>query len=282
MYPSIKFTKEIEKNNELAFLDVLVKKNNGQLQFEVYRKPTQTDLYLNGNSHHHPKHKKAVWSTLIHRALNICSTPESLNRELLHISKTAALNGHSINIPKLVQEIKNSTTANRIKPFGPNKKKIFLPYISGVYESLANVLRKCGLEIVPIPGRKLGGMLSTVKTKKDFLEEPGVYSFSCSDCSKSYIGQTKRMLKTRIKEHKRNIKYGQVEAVDALAVAAHCWNNDHHIDRQPTKRLAPYSGFGRTLFREALKISRCHHPMNNNCGLIQVPAIWKEYFLKEC
>jgi len=33
-----------------------------------------------------------------------------------------------------------------------------------------------------------------------------VYKLSCKDCDASYIGQTKRQLKTRIKEHKSNIK----------------------------------------------------------------------------
>jgi len=33
-----------------------------------------------------------------------------------------------------------------------------------------------------------------------------VYKINCNDCDKVYIGQTKRYLVTRIKEHRNNIK----------------------------------------------------------------------------
>ena len=43
---------EEESNGELAFLDTLLKRNNGKISVLVYRKPTHTDQYLNYSSHH--------------------------------------------------------------------------------------------------------------------------------------------------------------------------------------------------------------------------------------
>ena len=37
---------EEESNGELAFLDTLLKRNNGEISVLVYRKPTHTDQYL--------------------------------------------------------------------------------------------------------------------------------------------------------------------------------------------------------------------------------------------
>ena len=37
---------EVESNGELAFLDTLLKRNNGEISVLVYRKPTHTDQYL--------------------------------------------------------------------------------------------------------------------------------------------------------------------------------------------------------------------------------------------
>ena len=46
LHQNIKFTMEEESNGELAFLDTLMKRNNGEISVLVYRKPTHTDQYL--------------------------------------------------------------------------------------------------------------------------------------------------------------------------------------------------------------------------------------------
>ena len=45
-HQNIKFTMDEESNGELAFLDTLLKRNNGEIYVLVYRKPTYTDQYL--------------------------------------------------------------------------------------------------------------------------------------------------------------------------------------------------------------------------------------------
>lgn len=63
--PCISFTKEIESDNQLPFLDVLLlKKSNGSIGHKVYCKATHTDLYLHSSSHHHPSQKFGVLKTL--------------------------------------------------------------------------------------------------------------------------------------------------------------------------------------------------------------------------
>ena len=52
LHQNIKFTVEEESNGELAFLDTLLKRNNGEISVLVYRKPTYTDQYLHYSFHH--------------------------------------------------------------------------------------------------------------------------------------------------------------------------------------------------------------------------------------
>ena len=52
LHQNIKFTMKEESNGELAFLDTLLKRNNGEISVLVYRKPAHTDQYLHYNSHH--------------------------------------------------------------------------------------------------------------------------------------------------------------------------------------------------------------------------------------
>ena len=53
-----------------------------------------------------------------------------------------------------------------------------------------------------------------------------VYKIPCADCPWSYIGETGRCLKTRVKEHTRNTKAFK----KGSNVATHAWLNDHSID----------------------------------------------------
>jgi len=63
------FTIELEQNGTLPFLDVLVKKNaDGTLAHTMYRKTTNTGLYLHVDSEHHPAQTRTVLSTLTYRA----------------------------------------------------------------------------------------------------------------------------------------------------------------------------------------------------------------------
>ena len=41
--PDIQFTKEIEENGKIPFLDCLITRDNNKLQTTIYRKPTHTD-----------------------------------------------------------------------------------------------------------------------------------------------------------------------------------------------------------------------------------------------
>ena len=49
--PNIQFTKEVEKDNRLSFLETTTTRVRGRIQVSVYRKPTHTDRYLDYNSH---------------------------------------------------------------------------------------------------------------------------------------------------------------------------------------------------------------------------------------
>ena len=60
----IQFTKEIEENGKIPFLDCLVTRNNNKLQTTVYRKPTHTDRLLDQSSYNPTSHKATTIRTL--------------------------------------------------------------------------------------------------------------------------------------------------------------------------------------------------------------------------
>ena len=69
----------------LPFLETLTKPTPNSIESTVHRKPTHTDRYLDYNSSHHISAKLSVIYTLIHRARQVCSTPEFLAKEMNHL-----------------------------------------------------------------------------------------------------------------------------------------------------------------------------------------------------
>ena len=49
-HTNIKFTFEIESENKISFLDVLLIRSNSLISTKVYRKNTNTDIYINWKS----------------------------------------------------------------------------------------------------------------------------------------------------------------------------------------------------------------------------------------
>lgn len=69
-------------------------------------------------------------------------------------------------------------------------------------------------------------MLPSLKDKVPSTQKSGIYKIDCQDCSRIYIGQTKRSIETRFKEHLAHLKYGRTEK---SAVAEHAVDNDHRV-----------------------------------------------------
>ena len=98
--------------------------------------------------------------------------------------------------------------------FGPQKKKVFLslPFIGDVTclkfsrqmnRLLGKTVPWLSLRIIFKPARKLS-CLSKIKSQFATLTNSGVvYKVSCHDCDAFYIGETKRLLQRRLKEHKQ-------------------------------------------------------------------------------
>ena len=83
--PHIQFTKEVEENHCISFLDTVTTRVHDRIQVSVYRKTTHTDKYLDFNSHHPAQHKRSVVNTLLDRAKNIPSTRAGQCRERKHV-----------------------------------------------------------------------------------------------------------------------------------------------------------------------------------------------------
>ena len=100
---------EEESNGELAFLDTLLKRNNGEISVLVYRKPRHTDQYLHYSFHNQTSYKKSVVSSLFNRAYLIIINKDFSDKENARIKQVLKENGcqESI-ISKIFKTITNN------------------------------------------------------------------------------------------------------------------------------------------------------------------------------
>ncbi|KAI5643765.1 hypothetical protein NE865_04161 [Phthorimaea operculella] len=232
-------------NRTLAFLDVKVMvRSDGSLAHAVYRKPTHTDRYLHATSHHHPRHLQSVVSTLTKRAYDLCDA-EHLDDELNHVHKVLVQNGYT----GVQRRIKNK----KAKQPEVNRQPAYLPYVKGVTDKIGTVLSKGSIKTVFTPLSKISYSL---RTPKDVIpiQNAGVYKVQCS-CGKSYIGQTKRSISERVKEHIAAVKNRQTHK---SAIAEHLLTSgaNHWIELHAPKVLSVERHYYSRVVREAIEIKK--------------------------
>ena len=272
-HPNIRFTCEMEENGQLPFLDVLLRRHpDGTLGHSVYRKPTHTDLYLNGGSHHHPAQLNSVIKTLIHRAYSV-SDRESLPEELKHLRTTFLQNGYPLRDVNRALKRAACGATNKTPEEKPTATA-YLPYTAPVSRVIARILGRHNIKTVHLPPRKLGTHLTRIKDQLG-LRTPGVYRVPC-ECGATYIGETGRAIDTRISEHSRCIRLKQP---DRSAIAEHALENGHKISFKETKVLWKAPSFWERKTKEAIEIYLEDNNLNRDKG-IGLNNAWKPILRK--
>ena len=195
----------MEDNNSLVFLDVYVKRTvNSKLWTTIYQKPTHTDRYLQFDSHHPLHHKLAVARTLYHRIDSHNQKPSERKSHFDLTKKTLTLNGFPARFSNPFSKSKTDKPASTQLTFSGFTT---LPYIKGVSDKIKRILLETGVQVAFKPFLTTGRFLPSLKDEINHNEKSNlVYEVPCQNCPFVYIGQTKRDLKSRIKEHQRAIK----------------------------------------------------------------------------
>jgi hypothetical protein len=277
VHPSFRFTIEEEIDGKLSFLDVLVVRDaNGSISTTIYRKPTHTDRYLAFDSLHPLAHKASVVDTLVHRALTIPSSEALQQNELAHIRSVLQSNGYP---PRFVST-RITTVMNRLQSRQPralvqSERRVYLPYLPGLSEGLSRMLRKYNLAPVLIPPHRISSLLPTVKDSVQALDRSGaVYLVPCVGCEVEYVGETKRKVRTRLKEHAGDIKCFKTSS----ALFEHFRDTGHKFNFDSASVLHYCDNYHRRLFLEAWEI-QCRSLSGKSCcnsysGKITIPQTY--------
>ena len=268
--PSIQFTVEQETDNQLPFLDVLLMRDdNNKIRTTVYRKKTHTDRYLSFKSHHSAQAKRSTVMTLLKRARDVTSDRHLLKKELKHLQGVMLNNDYPTGFLKRCRTLKpKERSEDEHKPLSTTK----LPYIEGLSEEIRRILRGFNIRTVFRTIDTLGRILTRVKDPTPPEERPGViYKIKCI-CGDFYVGETKRTLATRIKEHKAACRLG---AFERSAVAEHAWQEGHEINWDDVEILDTAKDLQERKVKESLYIRMVPRTclMNRDEGR-ELPSLW--------
>ena len=132
----IQFTKEIEENGTLPFLDCLVTHDNNKLRTTVYRKPTHTDRLLDQSSYNPTSHKATTIKALTRRVQLLCDSPNALQDENDYLQRVFHKNNCSSDFIKL-NTYKNTDERNETN--NPTTVTDTIPHIKGTSEKISRI-----------------------------------------------------------------------------------------------------------------------------------------------
>ena len=266
-HPNIKFTSEDERNEKLAFLDVLINRDNLNNKYNttIYRKPTNTSLYLLYESNQCREYKLSLIRTLVIRILLICSTNELKNDELKLMRNTLLSNGypqHLINRGIREAEVisKKIISQQQQTQKLQQKKKVYflLSYYGQESTILAHRIKQICKKLLPLIQVNVC-FRKTFTIKSVFLplqkgcdeskkKKKLVYKIPCLNCDKCYIGETNREKETRMKEHKADIR----KHTESSNVAKHANEEKHSFNFTQSETIALETNWRRRIIKESL------------------------------
>ena len=229
----IQFTVEEESDNTIRFFDVLIIRVGTNIRTNWHQKPTYSGRIINFYSHHPHTYKINAINNLVDRGITLShKTFHSENIE--KIKSILLLNNYPTNfihsviksrvrhlshkVPKTntqthqpsvyTSKVSSHTHTHETQPIstGHAHKYVPMPYVQGLSEKLSCILKPFNIKIAP---RNTNDLALFFKSAKDTVPKlymaDVVYNIPCSGCIATYIGTTKRPLKTRIQEDKKDV-----------------------------------------------------------------------------
>ena len=156
--------------------------------------------------------------------------------EKAHLTGALQRNGYPAAFVRVVSRERKPRECDPEEVQGEGKPTLMkLPYVAGVSERIRKSCRNYSIRVVLRSGPTFRSMLTKVKDPLAVEKQANVvYEIPCM-CGKVYIGETKRRLGTRLKEHKDACVKGQT---DKSAIAEHAWTIPSTVSDGDSKTMS--------------------------------------------
>ena len=275
-HTNIKFTREVEVDAKISFLDVLIQRENGVFVTSLFRKATFTGLGTNFFSSCQSLFKVNAIKTLIYRAYHISSSYKCFHSEIEFLINYFCDNC----FPKklVLQEIRKFvnaiySTKPQLITVPKLKKYVTLPYLGylsiKVKEELTSLFSKffphLNIIIIFTNNNSIASFFNAKERLEPLMCSGVVYKYTCSSCNACYIGSTTRRLIVRISEHKGvSSRTGQLTLTQTFsAIREHCLEKDHVLKTENFSIIDRAYSHHDLLIKESLHINAEKPNLNN-------------------
>jgi hypothetical protein len=258
--PHLKFTMETEIQEKLNFFDVTIQRENENIITSWYRKSSNTLNFTSWNSFGPKIHKINTVKAMIKRLKVICSDKQTLTKDLEELKMSFIRSNYPVNL------------LNRLFVERPERRKVPMASPKIVYfgikyyndksvkfaQRLAKIINKYNGAVKVVPYFKTGRkLLSYFSAKiKQFVRDTsvGVYNLPCMDCNRSYIGETGKSMRIRMKQHESNCRNSENRDIPGAVVKHH--KLGHSIDFENACVIYPESHMTKRKIAESFLISQ--------------------------
>jgi hypothetical protein len=204
--PQLKPT--LETNSSINHLDLLLQGTNQVLVIDVYRNTTSTDKTIHYNSYHPTEHKLASYWFLPNRLHQLPLTPPYKPKEwnmIQHLAK-ASVFPHTL-LTKLNKQLSQNSHyyPQKIRHLQSPQPQQNMGHIYLLYEKQQISFRSTNLRITFRTNKAIHNILHNRPCNTNIHAQSAIYQLIFHTCNLSYIGQTRRRLDVRFKEHTRYI-----------------------------------------------------------------------------
>ena len=196
----IEFTMEIEENGSIPVLDLhQQRKTEGNVTFNVYYKPTNTNIMIKEKSNHAPAVKRGIVCGFAERARKLCSE-ETKEKELDNVKTMFVANGYSKkSVEKMMQPMNQSEKEEEEET---QKSGVSIEYVKGISEKFRKIMNQFDFRVAFKSGQKIKDLQNRAKQPLGEKKNNVVYKIDCKCGKATYVGETKQRFEERRQNHK--------------------------------------------------------------------------------
>jgi hypothetical protein len=207
----------MKSNKSNKFFDITITKGNGNLSFNIYRKPTTTDIFIPDESCHPQEQTHAAIRFLTNRLNTYLLSDPNKQTENNIIEHILHNNNYKISIKNQL-----SKTKQKVKQEKEGFRWANFTYIGKETKLFKNSAIKVSFVTNSTISKALS-LKSNQNVEPNKYEKSGIYRLTCPDCNMRYVGQTGRPFRVRFKERFQDFKHGHMKS----KFAQHLIENGH-------------------------------------------------------